>query len=91
MHQAYSKRSATATATVGAAVGTGSTKCSNWSGFRRPHATGRHHTDCGKQVAVSALQCLAMSTLEEADLAVVDCTQQLIGSESCMLTGTAHA
>ncbi len=36
-----------------------------------------HQTDCGKQVTVSAIQCAAVSTLEEAVLTVVDCTQQL--------------
>ena len=35
---------------------------------------------CGKQVMVNTIQCAAVSTLEVADWAVVDCTQQLTES-----------
>ena len=42
-------------------------KCSKWSS---PQA------HCGEQMAVTAIQCSAVSTLEEVALAVVDCMWQ---------------
>ena len=45
---------------------------------------------CGKQVTVNAIQCAAMSTLEEADLAGVDCRQQPAGS-GCKQHGSMYS